>query len=848
MINKQKKQSRFAKKAQKVIAVLLALAVLMAMAVTSGTAYTESLSERQRGIPMPDGMIVNQEKLVDPDDPYWDGYYKIYYFDAPKAWINENMQYKEEGFEIGFYWYKGSESNGAWPGEAAKSLADFKMDYFKRMNPTATEEEIIAETAKIEAQFGTVYYAICKSYVPFIIWNNGINSGLPTDYDFNLDKASAARQTTDINLEDSYYNYLGSPNEVPDEIYNSKVYANDPIYNGNYPIGVTDLCGCISYVTDETSVENPFTGITYTVATVNWKFYDPKSGAMTNQGLVDENGDLITHDVYGFLEAQNPYYDMDYSYVPEIDFPDEKPTEPETDPIYPQDYEYTVLENGTLEITGYNGSDTEIVIPSEIDGMSVTKIGNNAYDSCVSLTSIIIPDNITSISDYSIGYYGVIHYPEYDPETGTSSSGCIEIVKNEELTIYGYAGTAAENYANNNCFKFIDLSSSKDDKVIKNISVVSQPGNKIDVGQTVDASKDIDGFKAQIDYEDGNSEIVTYHSGYLFNKNVCHYVNEIILNNTLFWSEAYVSGKNIIYLKIQNFEIPLEVQIYARNYNISGISITKLPNKTEYVKGIDALSEIDLAGLEVMISYTNGTSEIYKEDESYLYDNSVFVESNLNNLTDGQNKIIINYSGWTASFDITVKANPYIESIKITKLPLKTFNNPFEPRLINSDGIIDTAALGYEYVSLCENYMINKNMVGAEMTVYYKDGTSKVFCFTSNCGLQGYAQEGWYSFDDNLNEFATVRDLGNYQAEVNFNGVKAKFTANHSNILMVPGDINGDGNISIADAIMIQKHIANIVTLDGDTLTVADVTKDGSISIADAIMLQKYIANIITEL
>lgn len=62
------------------------------------------------------------------------------------------------------------------------------------------------------------------------------------------------------------------------------------------------------------------------------------------------------------------------------------------------------------------------------------------------------------------------------------------------------------------------------------------------------------------------------------------------------------------------------------------------------------------------------------------------------------------------------------------------------------------------------------------------------------------------------------------------------------------GDINGDGNISIADAIMIQKHIANIITLDGDTLTVADVTKDGNISIADAIMLQKYIANIITVL
>lgn len=65
---------------------------------------------------------------------------------------------------------------------------------------------------------------------------------------------------------------------------------------------------------------------------------------------------------------------------------------------------------------------------------------------------------------------------------------------------------------------------------------------------------------------------------------------------------------------------------------------------------------------------------------------------------------------------------------------------------------------------------------------------------------------------------------------------------------LLHGDVNGDGEITISDAIIIQKHIANIVTLGSDTLTVADVSKDGNISIADAIILQKYIANIITEL
>ncbi|MBQ1995805.1 MAG: hypothetical protein II237_06400, partial [Clostridia bacterium] len=32
------------------------------------------------------------------------------------------------------------------------------------------------------------------------------------------------------------------------------------------------------------------------------------------------------------------------------------------------DYEYIVLEDGTVEITKYNGSETELVIPEMIDG------------------------------------------------------------------------------------------------------------------------------------------------------------------------------------------------------------------------------------------------------------------------------------------------------------------------------------------------------------------------------------------------------------------------------------------------------------------------------------------------
>lgn len=60
-------------------------------------------------------------------------------------------------------------------------------------------------------------------------------------------------------------------------------------------------------------------------------------------------------------------------------------------------YEYTVLEDGTVEITGYTGTDTELVIPSEIEGKSVTSIGGYAFYNNNKLTSIRISDNVTNI-------------------------------------------------------------------------------------------------------------------------------------------------------------------------------------------------------------------------------------------------------------------------------------------------------------------------------------------------------------------------------------------------------------------------------------------------------------------
>lgn len=65
------------------------------------------------------------------------------------------------------------------------------------------------------------------------------------------------------------------------------------------------------------------------------------------------------------------------------------------------DYNYTTLEDGTVEITGYTGSDTVIRIPAEIEGKAVTSIGRYALEYSWDIESITVPDSVTTINEYA---------------------------------------------------------------------------------------------------------------------------------------------------------------------------------------------------------------------------------------------------------------------------------------------------------------------------------------------------------------------------------------------------------------------------------------------------------------
>ena len=56
------------------------------------------------------------------------------------------------------------------------------------------------------------------------------------------------------------------------------------------------------------------------------------------------------------------------------------------------------LDDDTLGIMEYGGSDKSYVIPAEIGGKKITQIANDAFNDCTELTSVTIPDSVTYIN------------------------------------------------------------------------------------------------------------------------------------------------------------------------------------------------------------------------------------------------------------------------------------------------------------------------------------------------------------------------------------------------------------------------------------------------------------------
>ncbi len=66
-------------------------------------------------------------------------------------------------------------------------------------------------------------------------------------------------------------------------------------------------------------------------------------------------------------------------------------------------FEYSINSDDTLTLTNYSGTGGAVIIPTNYNGMTVTRIGDYAFESSY-VSSVVIPGTVTSIGDYAFSF------------------------------------------------------------------------------------------------------------------------------------------------------------------------------------------------------------------------------------------------------------------------------------------------------------------------------------------------------------------------------------------------------------------------------------------------------------
>ena len=111
--------------------------------------------------------------------------------------------------------------------------------------------------------------------------------------------------------------------------------------------------------------------------------------------------------------------------------------------------------------------------------------------------------------------------------------------------------------------------------------------------------------------------------------------------------------------------------------------------------------------------------------------------------------------------------------------------------------------------------------------------------YASAKAADGESFYGWFSESDPISTDADI--------PCTLDGNTAVLTAHFSGVLN-PGDVNGDGTINSADALLILRYTIGAISSDALHLEAGDVTGDGLVNSSDALMILRLALGIIPSL
>ncbi len=224
-------------------------------------------------------------------------------------------------------------------------------------------------------------------------------SSIPYNYEVTLRVTSDGTEKEypieyDIDRGGFAADYIPSLKDMVMLNYNNKLSHYGSANGGGYGFNVKDdgvrdgIKGIIFFLTEETVTDED--GDPRVQAKVKYEWLKNDTDTDTATDTADTTADTET----------DTAADTDT-----VDTETDTATDTNTDSEYTSgDYSYAILEDGTISITKYTGKDENLVIPSEIDGKTVTSLGVTSFMMNPSIKTVSIPDTVTVIDTYAFSY------------------------------------------------------------------------------------------------------------------------------------------------------------------------------------------------------------------------------------------------------------------------------------------------------------------------------------------------------------------------------------------------------------------------------------------------------------
>lgn len=279
---------------------------------------------------------------------------------------------------------------------------------------------------------------------------------------------------------------------------------------------------------------------------------------------------------------------------------------------------------------------------------------------------------------------------------------------------------------------------------------------------------------------------------------------------------------------------------------VTGVTLLQPPKQTEYVQKVESLKT---EGSVVLVTYDNGSTTAMTLTRSMI--------TSYSNANLGKTTVKAAYEGYSISFQVTIikatvtfldwdgtvlSSAQYAYGDKITQPapPERESDGKYYYAFSGWDREVTTCAGNATYTATYlqsvdpDAVVVPQSITSSAYTVS-GEYIRKIPAGTTAAKLIGGIHESSYisvySGNTKVNDTAVVST--GMTVKLQFEGKTI-----HSLMVIVTGDVNGDGDISITDMINVKSHVLGKSTLTGAYAQAADTNADKSVSITDFIQIK----------